>query len=349
MRSRVLVITLAVLLVTVWTSSPASGQPRAIGQPATPATAVPPAPPAQPADGPGGSATIYAGTAAQTVGTDETGATVFLPTDDDGGVVSDEALPLIVFLHGFSALDPAAYGAWIEHLVRRGAVVIYPAWQAADSPVGVGDTYLPNTWAGVRSAVEWLADRYPGAVDPDRTAVIGHSAGGLLAAQYAVSAGSEGLPVPTVLMSMMPGGCSPCGSVAAALEMPVALDGDLDPSTLALLINAEGDPVVGLGTSLRVWAELGQLPEDQRGQLTMVTDDHGSPALVAEHNTPQTDGPGQPDAYDTNGLWRLLDALLSCRFDGTSCDAALSGGPERTAVGDWSDGTPVVAFKVPGG
>src|SRR5712671_3416242 len=36
--------------------------------------------------------------------------------------------PLIVFFHGWGATNPAIYGAWIEHLVRRGNIVVFPRY-----------------------------------------------------------------------------------------------------------------------------------------------------------------------------------------------------------------------------
>jgi len=37
--------------------------------------------------------------------------------------------PLIVFNHGWSAFFPIAYKAWIEHLVKRGNIIVYPRYQ----------------------------------------------------------------------------------------------------------------------------------------------------------------------------------------------------------------------------
>ena len=41
-----------------------------------------------------------------------------------------ERAPVVVFHHGWLAINPGVYGAWIEHLVRSGAVVIFPRYQA---------------------------------------------------------------------------------------------------------------------------------------------------------------------------------------------------------------------------
>ena len=37
--------------------------------------------------------------------------------------------PVVVFLHGWFAVNPGFYGAWIDHLVRDGRIVIFPRYQ----------------------------------------------------------------------------------------------------------------------------------------------------------------------------------------------------------------------------
>ena len=88
-----------------------------------------------------------------------------------------ESAPVVVFHHGWLAVNPAAYGAWIEHLVRSGQVVIFPRYQA-DGFTRPAD-FLPNALAAVRDALDVL-ETSPGHVRPDRRrfALIGHSAGG---------------------------------------------------------------------------------------------------------------------------------------------------------------------------
>ncbi len=305
-----------------------------------------PTPPAQPTDGPGGSDVAYPGVQTEQREAGVTGYWLIVPTDANGTPVLDAHLPLVIFLHGFSAIDPVSYGAWLDHIAQRGAIVVYPIYQSDDQFIAGTDRYLPNARMAIRSAIDELGDASPDALDPDRVAVAGHSAGGLLATQYALTASEEGLPVPTVLMTLMPGGCGECGSLAAVLRMPSDLSGDLDPDTLAILFNAASDDVVGEGASQRIWRSLEQLPEDQRDHVTLTSDDHGSPALVSEHNTPQTDGTGQPDDFDYGAIWKLFDGLMSCAFDDSDCSYALGGGDDQTSLGDWSDGVPVTPLTV---
>ena len=57
-----------------------------------------------------------------------------------------ETAPVVVFIHGWLAVNPGVYGAWIEHLCRSGKVVIYPRYQG-DSWTRPAE-FLPNAARG---------------------------------------------------------------------------------------------------------------------------------------------------------------------------------------------------------
>ena len=51
--------------------------------------------------------------------------------------------PVIVFLHGWGGMNPLYYGAWLDHLVKRGNIVVYPRYQATLlTPI---KDFTPNT------------------------------------------------------------------------------------------------------------------------------------------------------------------------------------------------------------
>jgi acetyl esterase/lipase len=78
--------------------------------------------------------------------------------------------PVVLFLHGWAAGGPRAYGAWIGHLTRNGATVIYPTYQVAPFVDTVSP--LPNLLAAIAEVVgDVPALRRP-------LVVVGHSAGG---------------------------------------------------------------------------------------------------------------------------------------------------------------------------
>ena len=115
-----------------------TGPIAAVAQDATPApVAAPAGQPSQPATGPGGAEFAYDGIRAQHFGPwpiEEQGGTGFwlfepLGPHDTGTPVADVELPLVIFLHAFTIIDPEWYHVWIDHLVRRGAIVVFPDYE----------------------------------------------------------------------------------------------------------------------------------------------------------------------------------------------------------------------------
>src|SRR5688500_7589734 len=81
-------------------------------------------PPAQPKSGPGG--TDYVGTevAKRAVGRASAATYVFHPA---GPAAAPR--PVVVFIHAWGQPNPQAYGGWIEHLARKGNLVLFPKYQ----------------------------------------------------------------------------------------------------------------------------------------------------------------------------------------------------------------------------
>src|SRR4051794_24279052 len=193
-------------------------------QAATPAAtaAAPAEQPAQPATGPGGAELAYDGLLAQHFGPDPssgqaaTGYWLFEPTRprSSGTPTAPGSLPLILFFHGFGGTDPEVSHAWIDHLVRRGAILIYPDYQEADLPfdgprlAAVEQTAHTTIPAAITAALTELAG--PGHAQPDlqRIAAVGHSIGAVLAAHYAGTAAENRIPGPNALFLAVAGGAA---------------------------------------------------------------------------------------------------------------------------------------------
>ena len=77
-----------------------------------------------------------------------------------------DSAPVVVFNHGWFAVNPAVYGAWIEHLARRGRIVIAPRYQRNWSTPPAD--FLPNGLIAIREALDVLSTS-PSHVRPDRT------------------------------------------------------------------------------------------------------------------------------------------------------------------------------------
>lgn len=321
----------------------------------TPAYAVAPHPPMQPADGPGGAAYNHAGVIAREVRSGAQGWWLFTPSDP-----KPASAPVVVFCHGWGAMNPKTYRAWIDHIVRRGNIVVYPNYQA--SLFTHGDEFLPNAVAGVRAA---LADLQAGGagIRPqlDHLAAVGHSAGGLLSAELATVAASQGLPPFRAVMPVAPGDGSRNGRRRASIPTI-----DLSPMpavTLLLVVVGADDHLAYEKPGLHIYDAAVQVPAANKNVLELESDRHGSPPLIANHaaagGTLDSRPPrarralirdfehaGRVDALDWYGTWKLFDALSDAAFYHRERNVALGGGPAQLSMGRWSDGVAVTPMRV---
>jgi dienelactone hydrolase len=261
-----------------------------------------------------------------------------------------ERAPVVVFLHGWFAVNPAFYGAWIDHLVRSGKVVIFPRYQ---NDLGtLPKDFLPNATAAIRDGLvvleEGLKHVRP---DRERMAFFGHSAGGNLAAQLAaVSADPHsGLPVPRLVISMMPG------------EVVPSREPNLDripASTLLLVIVGEDDLLVGDVRGRQIFTQSTAVPRARKRFMLFRSDRHGFPPIVAEHTAPTGTNRtldtgegflrtfqlslGEVNAMDRAGFWRIADVALETAFKGGTFDRAIQDEVQFTHLGYWSDGRKVI-------
>jgi acetyl esterase/lipase len=330
MRRLTVALMLAVILVPFACSVSWSVQ----AQGATPA-ATTPQPPRQPTTGPGSTEARFSGvTAIEQKQPHQFIADywLFVPRDPLSGSTTAEPYPLVIFVHGLDEHDPAAYLAWIEHLVRRGAVVLYPEYQTAvnDDEAAFGQTLRDV----VGSALENLSSKDVD-IDVTRVAVVGHSVGGVLAVDYAASAAAAGLPVPSAVMGV---GASCPTEELACLSADLAA---IPATTRVLLVTGDNDDPTVPATVARLWSGMSAVPTENRDIITLVSDTHGKPWLLATHAQAFAGNVTELDAHDWYGTWKWLDALMGCAFDGEWCEVALGNTPEQRFMGEWSDGVPV--------
>lgn len=316
------------LLVAVL-STPARGDAQAVTSPE------------QPADGPGGSAYAFAEVAGEHFGEQPSGYWLFEPVVDDDATTT---YPVVILLHGYTATDPVYLRAWIDHTVRQGRVVIFPDYQM-DDPLGEPPLeYTGNMIDGVAAALAELevGDHVPTRLDD--LAVAGYSMGGVLALNYAAMAGPLEMPVPSAVMAVTPGGCKGCGGLGGSdgFGVPYRDLSLIEPDTKLLLIVGEDDDFVGSRPAEIAWEMTGQIPDENRDYLVARSDDHGNPAIVADHIFPSTFGAtAEVDALDWYGTFKWLDGLIGCADDPAICEQTMNGGALQRDMGTWSDGMPV--------
>ena len=257
--------------------------------------------------------------------------------------------PVVVFLHGWFAVNPGFYGAWIDHLVRDGRIVIFPRYQ---NDVGTApQEFLSNTLAAIRDALGVLHDGV-GHVrpDPGRFALIGHSAGANLAAQVAAIASDPhaDVPQPQALITVMPGEIIPMREPSLS-RIPA--------TTLMMVVVGEEDLVVGDLRGRQIFAEATALPRSRKRFVLFRSDRHGFPPLIADHTAPTGSHPrldngegifrslqlslSDVNALDRAGFWRMTDLTLEAAFNGKTLDDITHDQDKFRHLGFWSDGRKV--------
>ncbi|HEX7294494.1 MAG TPA: alpha/beta hydrolase, partial [Pyrinomonadaceae bacterium] len=322
----------------------------------------------QPETGPGGKQAVHAAVIKNRYGQGGKEYWIYEPDKP-----KPTTAPVIVFIHGWGGTNPLYYGAWIDHIVKRGNIVIFPRYQS--SILTRREDFIPNTLDAIKDGIQRLQTE-PGHVRPDlnKFATVGHSLGGLLSASVAALAVERGLPRVRAAMSVEPGLTRPPASV------PVADLKKIESDTLLLAVAGDRDTLVDDEDAKRIYYESTRVSADNKDFVRLVTDERGQPALIANHRAPtapdrfydngegdltarrpgapgsgspidgpvSTDSPRTPaiNALDYYGLWKLFDALCDAAFYGKNREFALGDTPQQRYMGKWSDGTAVKELVV---
>ena len=335
-------------------------------------------PPSQPKSGPGGADYRHDRVVKNCYGEGGTQYWLFEPASP-----KPKSAPLIVLNHGWGGMYPWPYGAWIEHLVRRGNIVIYPRYQA--SLATRAEQFTPNAIQAVKDAIGRLKTGNHVRPDLEKFAIVGHSAGGAVSANMAARARSQGLPKPRALMldqSALGRGKTPSGFGAPGF--PLADFSTIPADILMLVVVGSEDKISGDLAARIIFPKTPQIPQANKDWVILVSDYHGKPPLVADHFAPcapddsyaagerggwlaervqekarerfaermgvaEMDKKMTVDALDYYGSWKLFDALTDAAFYGKNRGYALGNTPEQCYMGKWSDGTPVKELVVKAG
>lgn len=304
--------------------------------------------PDQPMDGPGGKEYLH----------DEVKQYDFAD-ESDGYWLYEPAKPtpksanVIVFIHGYGAYNPMIYGKWIKHLVRKGNIVIFPRYQKnLVSPSS--KKFVSNVVIAIKDALEVLES--DGHVRPltKHFSLVGHSYGGVISANLAVTFEKHDIPKPKAALLVSPGTGPFKGALLKSYdEMPEDLN--------LLVMVSDRDQTVGdkIGALIYKTAE----KVKNRNLIRQYSDYHGSVSITSGHNesysvdkdfdsgvknfsTKRAIKVGKFNAIDFLGYWKLFDALNAFTRNGKYKNYAFGNTPEQRNLGYWSDGTKVKELEI---
>ena len=323
-----------------------------------------PSPPPQPDTGPGGKQAAHSSVIKNRYGKGGTEYWIYEPDKP-----KPKQAPVVIFLHGWGGTNPLYYGAWIDHIVKRGNIVVFPRYQS--SILTRREDFIPNTLEAIKTALKQLQTE-PGHVRPDlsRVATVGHSLGGVLSASVAALAHESGIPRVKAVMSVEP------GLTREPAMVPMADLKKIESDTLLLSIAGDRDTLVDDYDAKRIYNVSTRVSAGNKDFVRLVSDDRGFPSLIANHRAPtapdkeydngegdlttprsprssggadsEADSPRNPavNALDYYGTWKLFDALCDAAFFGKNREYALGNTPQQRFMGRWSDGVAVKELVV---
>ena len=248
-----------------------------------------------------------------------------------------ESAPLIVFNHGWSALHPISYRAWINHIVKKGNIVVYPRYQKG--LVRGFENFTINAVNAVKDAIDILDKGWHVRPGLDKFAILGHSLGGGITANMAALAVEEGLPIPKAIMPVQP-------YINSFDKKDYS---KISNETIMLVIVGEDDNIAGNYSAKIIFNDTTQIPLSNKDFVVQVTDTYGTPDILGDHMAPVCLPKflsNSVDAMDFYSTWKLFDALTDYAFYGTNKEYCLGNTPEQRFMGLWSDGTPVKELKI---
>jgi pimeloyl-ACP methyl ester carboxylesterase len=270
-------------------------------------------------------------------------------------------------MHGWGGVHPRVYGAWIQHVARKGHIVVFPRYQFEDKLRTPGDVMFAGAGTALQEAWRMLNEQGPVRPRADKIAWIGHSMGAVLSVKLAADAATLGLPPAGSLLLVQPGGhdVAPLGDLTA-----------LPLDTVVEIMTGDKDTVAGDSGARAIRDALSSTPGRRVELISMRSERRSRPKLNADHFAPlgvaagfppaniiggDMDLPGGPlrdrlrearqdrfdvDALDYFGFWKVGDALLDSTFRGQNLEFGFGNTDQQRFMGTLSDGTPVIPLLV---
>jgi surfactin synthase thioesterase subunit len=268
--------------------------------------------------------------------------------------VSDSA-DLVVFLHGYGGYNPVLYGKWIKHLVAQGKIVVYPRYQKNlihPSP----NKFARNAAKAVIDAMALISSEGRTKLSSDRMMYIGHSYGGVTAANMGVDWQALGIPKPSAMVLVQPGS----GPVKHAVKKTYA---GLPEDLLLVCVVGHKDAVVGdtfsrlvmhtaVNTRFRVMAQHYSEPY----KSFLLSSSHTEPYCMdrdmdiglRNYTVNRGASVNRLNALDYYGYWKFADGLSDIVRNRISTDIVFGEWPSSRIMGYWFDGKPIRPLRIEG-
>jgi|YelNatPaOPRAMG01_1025707.scaffolds.fasta_scaffold01455_13 hypothetical protein len=257
-----------------------------------------------------------------------------------------DSAAVVVFNHSYGAYNPMCYGAWINHLVRRGNIVIFPRYQK--NLLGQPSEYTANDAAAIIRAIDTLhAHRFYTQPELDNLFIAGHSFGGVIAANLASEYSKYFLPKPKGIFLACPG-------TEGYDSGRISSYSDIDSSIKMIIIIEHDDNNVDSSFALELFNTSKLISPSNKNLIYHFADNRGKPAITSSNSEPTsldrsfdsgergfvntlTVLSSKTDATDYYCYWKLLDALIDCASNGKGCSTAFGNTDKQKFMGMWQE------------
>ncbi len=228
-------------------------------------------PPGQPEQGPGGLDYTESTIVKKAIGSAEAPVFVF-----HGSEAVRKPRPVIVFFHSWGGNDPRYYGNWIEHLARKGNLVLFPRFQEINKTKPSEATALAAR--ELKEALKALAEDNAAHPDKEKIAFVGYLAGSVVALDLAAGAAGYEIPAPKLVMNVMPGGAAKDGDKKG---IPLPDLSKIGSATLLVMMSGDQDYAPADRLSKQILSETTAVPAGNKLFMRISSDRHGYPPLSA--------------------------------------------------------------------
>lgn len=188
---------------------------------------------------------------------------------------------VVVLLHAWGAANPVVYGAWINHLARRGHLVLFPGFQqvGGTKPTEATD----RAGALIKSALAQLASDPQAKPDPAETFYLAHSAGTGIAVNLAARAKDLDIPAPKLVFALMAGGIAKDDTSRGVRLADLA---QIPEATNLVVMSGDQNNLAADRLARRILKEASAIPVVRKLFMRSASDDHGFPPLTATLASP---------------------------------------------------------------